>query len=122
MDTSRSAISRRGFLLGVGSATALAMARPRPGHAMALAEPAHTINLIAGTAKAAILGPPRPHPLHLHGHAFRVLSRNGKRRPGTGNGRTRCCCLRASGSRSPSSPTTPATGCTVAFSNMPLAG
>lgn len=49
------------------------------------------------------------HPIHLHGHTFRVISRNGSRRS-TANGRTQCCSRQESAPISPSSRTTRATG------------
>jgi FtsP/CotA-like multicopper oxidase with cupredoxin domain len=58
-----------------------------------------------------------PHPMHLHGHSFRVISRNGEGPSRTGHGRTRCCFFRGNGWKSPSSPTIPATGCFIATSS-----
>jgi FtsP/CotA-like multicopper oxidase with cupredoxin domain len=52
------------------------------------------------------------HPMHLHGHSFRSLAS----RPMARFGATRCWYRRASGSQSPLSPTTRATGCCTATS------
>lgn len=58
MHASRSAMSRRGFLLGMGGTAAFALAGPRRGHAMAPGEPARSFTLTARKARAAIVGPP----------------------------------------------------------------
>jgi len=53
------------------------------------------------------------HPMHLHGHSFRVISRNSKPTH-VGSGGTRCSSLHARSPKSLSSPTTPVTGCFIA--------
>jgi FtsP/CotA-like multicopper oxidase with cupredoxin domain len=55
------------------------------------------------------------HPMHLHGHSSRS-SLATTRRCRTKSGATRCSWRRARSSRSPSSPTTLATGCCIATS------
>lgn len=53
------------------------------------------------------------HPIHLHGHSFRVLGSN--RGACRCIGPTRCWWRRANGSRSRFRPTIPATGCSIAI-------
>jgi len=53
------------------------------------------------------------HPMHLHGHHFLVLTRNGKAvRPWS-----RSTCCRTSATRSPFEPTTPGSGCSIAITS-----
>ncbi len=54
------------------------------------------------------------HPMHLHGHHMLVLSRDGVPSPAARGGATRSTSIRASATRSPSAPTTPASGWTTA--------